>query len=333
MGASSEGIEPHIRNVSTGSLPSGDEVRAAVDEAYETYRHVDEGELTAQIPALAGTERELFGICVAGASGRMYSIGDATVPFTMQSISKAFVFALVCEEVGPQEARRMLGANNTGLPYDSVMAIELSRDQTLNPMVNAGAIATTSLTPGATPEQRWEFILDGLSRFAGRPLSLDRDVYESEVASNLRNEGIAHLMDAYDRMYSDPVEATDLYTKHCSLLVTTEDLAVMGSTLADGGVNPLTGVRVVSADVSRHVLAVLATAGMYELSGDWLYDVGLPGKSGISGGIVTIIPGKGGVGVYSPPLDPAGNSVRGRLVTRYLSEELGLNLFTSVPLS
>ena len=210
----------------------------------------------------------------------MFSVGDARVEFSIQSVSKPFVFALVCDAIGHDVAQEKLGVNSTGLPFNSVMAIELSEDRTLNPMVNAGAIATTSLVPGATSEDRWQFVLEGLSRFAGRELVLDREVYDSEAATNLRNQGIAHLMDSYGRVYSDPDDATDTYTKQCSLLVTAEDLAVMGATLADGGVNPVTRRRVVDAATCTRVLAVLATAGLYELTGDWLYEVGLPGKSG-----------------------------------------------------
>lgn len=332
MGEIAENLEPHLRNVSTGSLPDADVVRELVNDAHRRFSGVSDGHVADYISALAEADPTLFGIAVAGAAGRMFAVGDAAVPFSIQSISKAFVFALVCEQVGPDVARAKLGVNATGLPFNSIMAIELSDDRTLNPMVNAGAIATTSLVPGATSEDKWSFILEGLSRFAGRPLSLDRQVYESEAADNLRNQGAAHLMDSYGSVYSDPEDATDIYTKQCSLSVTAEDLAVMGSTLADGGTNPQTEDRVVSPEVCRHVLAVMATNGMYEHSGDWLYDVGLPGKSGVSGGMVTIVPGKGGVAVFSPPLDEAGNSVRGRLVTHYLSELLGLNLFSSIPL-
>ena len=213
------------------------------------------------------------------------------------------------------------------------MAIELNADRTMNPMVNAGAIATTSLAPGANAEARWRFIREGLSAFAGRELQMDEEVYASEAATNQRNQGIARLLHGYGRMYSDPDEATDIYTRQCALNVTAHDLAVMGATLADGGVNPVTRERVVDEDRCRRVLAVMATAGLYEQSGDWLYEVGLPGKSGVAGGIVTIAPGKGGLGVFSPPLDAAGNSVRGQLVTRFLSERLGLNLFASQPIA
>jgi glutaminase len=221
--------------------------------------------------------------------------------------------------------------NSTGLPFNSVMAIELNADRTMNPMVNAGAIATTSLAPGDTAAAKWAFIQDGLSHFAGRPLELDEEVYRSEAATNFRNRGIAKLLEGYGRMYFDALEATDIYTKQCSLALTVKDLAVMGATLADGGVNPITGERVIDAAHCKRVLAAVATSGLYELSGDWLYEIGLPGKSGVSGGIVTISPGKGGLGTFAPLLDDAGNSVKGQRATKFLSERLGLNLFASQP--
>ena len=199
----------------------------------------------------------------------------------------------------------------------------------MNPLVNAGAIATTSLVPGSTAEEKWENVRVGLSRFAGRELTMSNDVFASESANNLRNQGIAHLLASYQRLYFDPDEATDVYTRQCSLDVTVHDLAVMAATLADGGVNPMTGVQVVGVGVCRRVLAAMATAGLYELSGDWLYEIGMPGKSGVSGGIVTVSPGKGGLATFSPALDAAGNSVRGQLATKYLAERLGLNLFAS----
>ncbi len=319
--------------VSTGYLPAEGDVWAAVVDGYERFRQVEDGNVPDYIPALAAAPADAFGVCVAGVNGGTVAIGDADVEFTIQSISKVFVFALVCDALGHQEARRKLGVNSTGLPFDSVMGIELNATRTMNPMVNAGALATTSLVPGATRAEKFERIVEVLSRFAGRPLEVDVDVYHSEVATNFRNRGIAHLLYGYGRMYSDPELATDVYTRQCALRVTAKDLAVMGATLADGGVNPLTKERAVGQGSCRRVLAVLATSGLYERSGDWLYDVGLPGKSGVSGGLVTISPGKGGVGTYSPPLDRAGNSVRGQRMTTYLSERLGLNLFASAPLA
>ncbi len=317
--------------VSTGSLPSDLEIQAIVSTGYERLRHLDEGRVADYIPALAEASPDAFGVCVAGVHGRVFAIGDADQEFTIQSISKLFVFAMVCDTLGPAEARRNLGVNSTGLPFDSVMGIELNADRTMNPMVNAGALATTSLVPGASPEEKFERIVAALSVFAGRTLVMDDEVYESEAATNDRNRGIAHLLHGYGRLYCDPDVTTDIYTRQCSLRVSARDLAVMGATLADGGVNPLTGARAIAADCCRRVLPVLATAGLYERSGDWLYDVGLPGKSGVSGGIVTVSPGKGGVGTFSPPLDEAGNSVRGQRMTTYLSERLGLNLFASTP--
>jgi glutaminase len=307
--------------VSTGSLPGPERVRALVDEAHARYRELDEGAIADYIPVLARAERRTFGLCVVGVNGGVHAAGDAEHPFSIQSISKPFVFALVCEAIGTEEARRKLGVNATGLPFNSVMAVELNPSRTMNPMVNAGAIAATSAVPGESAAAKWAFILSGLSRFAGRQLAVDEEVYESEAATNLRNRGIAKLLEGYGRMYFDALEATDIYTRQCSINVTVKDLAVMGATLADGGVNPVTGERVVAAAHCPRVLAALATAGLYERSGDWLYDIGLPGKSGVSGGI----------GTFSPLLDAAGNSVRGQRATRFLSERLGLNLFASMP--
>jgi len=198
-------------------------------------------------------------------------------------------------------------------------------------MVNAGAIATTSLAPGSTPEEKWAFIHTGLSRFAGRLLPLNEEVYASASETNFRNRSIARLLQSFDRIYCDPRLATDLYTRQCSLNVSAKDLAVMGATLADGGVNPLTKEQVVEASVCHYALALMATAGLYETSGDWLYDIGLPGKSGIGGGIVAVSPGKGGFGTFAPPLDAAGNSVRGQLAAKFLSQSLGMDLFVSAP--
>ena len=225
--------------VSTGHLPPPEQVRSLVDEAYETYKSVAEGKNSEVYPALARVPSELFGICVVGTSGNVYAVGDAEHEFSIMSVSKPFVFALVCQALGHEEARRRLGVNATGLAFNSLGAIERSADGRTNPMVNSGAIATTSLVPGATPEARWQFIHDGLSRFAGRTLPLNEEVYASATATNFRNQSIARLLQSYDRIYLDPAEATDLYTRQCSLNVSAKDLAVMGATLADGGVNPL----------------------------------------------------------------------------------------------
>ncbi len=317
--------------VSTGSLPPPDHVTALVTEAHELFALVDEGSVSGVYPALAAVSPGLFGIAVVGTDGGVVAVGDAEVELTLMSVSKPFAFALVCEELGPDEVRSRVGVNATGLPFNSLEAIGLGDDGRTNPMVNPGAIATTSLVPGVELEARWAVIADGLSRFAGRELALHDDVYRSASESNHVNRAIADLLTSHGRVAGDAAEALDLYTRQCALAVTARDLAVMGATLADGGVNPLTGERVVSEETCRHTLAVMTTAGMYETSGDWLYDIGLPGKSGIGGGIVTVAPGKGGLGTFSPPLDTAGNSVRGQLAARYLSRALGLDLFASEP--
>lgn len=317
--------------VSTGRLPGADVVVDLLRTAHTLYAPVDTGEVADYIPALADASPELFGLSVVGVDGSVFSVGDADREFSIQSISKPFVLALVCEAIGYDEVMEKVGVNSTGLPFNSVMAIELNEDRTMNPMVNAGAIATTSLVPGATAEEKWQSIRRGLSRFAGRELEIDDEVYASESQTNQRNQGIARLLQSYGRMYCDPLLATDVYTQQCSLRVTVKDLAVMGATLADGGVNPVTRERVVSADTCKRVLAILATAGMYERSGEWLFAIGLPAKSGVSGGIMTAAPGKGGLASFSPPLDSAGNSVRGQLAAKFLSDLLGLNLFSSTP--
>lgn len=319
------------RYTSTGRLPDAAGIQASVDEAYLAYRGVGRGEVATVYPELAAAPPGLFSICVAASSGPLFSAGDVTRAFTLMSIAKPFVFALICDRIGARHARHRLGVNATGLPFDSVAAVESADRGTTNPMVNGGAIAAVSLIPGATAAAKWDFIAAGLSAFAGRELRLDQPTYASALAANQRNQAIALLLASRGALYGDPDEALDLYTRQCCLALTTADLAVMGATLADGGVNPVTGLRVIGAEACRCALAVMATAGMYEASGDWLYDTGVPGKSGVSGGIVAVAPGKGAVATFAPPLDWAGNSVRGQLAVRMLSRRLGLTLFDSEP--
>jgi glutaminase len=325
--------EADFMQISTGELPAAAVVHTLVENAYTRFKPNIEGEQADYYPALAQVPVDLFGICIAGIDGTLYSAGDALFPFTIMSVSKPFVFALVCQVYGAEQVRQKLGVNSTGLPFNSLLALELNPSRLTNPMVNPGAIAATSLVPGASIEAKWQFIYQGLARFAGRELTLNEEVYTSASASNQRNQVIARLLASYDRLYADPMDAVDLYTRQCSLDVTATDLAVMAATLADGGVNPVTKEQVIDRALCPPVLAVMATAGMYETSGDWLYDIGLPGKSGVGGGIITVAPGKGGLGTFSPRLDRAGNSVRGQLATKFLSTHLGLNVFASEPVS
>ena len=315
--------------VSTGRLPGEELVQKLVVEAHERYRTNDDGALSQVYPALERVPRALFGICVAGNGGDVHAAGDVEAELTIMSVAKPFLYALVCEQLGRDEVRRLVGVNATGLPFNSVEAVERSGDGRTNPMVNPGAIAVTSLVPGRNAEERWRFILEGLSGFAGRDLALDDEVYRSASGTNHRNQSLARLLQSYERLYADPAEAVDLYTRQSCLRVTARDLAVMGATLANGGVNPLTHASVVDPESCHCTLAVMATAGLYETSGDWLYDIGLPGKSGIGGGIVTVAPGKGGLGTFAPLLDESGNSVKGQLAAAFLSRRLGLDVFAS----
>ncbi|WP_336651189.1 MULTISPECIES: glutaminase A [unclassified Leucobacter] len=314
----------------TGALPPRSHVAELVAEAHARYAGLDEGEVADYIPVLGAADPARFGLSVVDIEGTSHEVGDVGDTFSIQSISKAFVFALVCEELGHEAVHDRVGVNNTGLAFNSVMAIELNGGSPMNPMVNAGAIATTALVPAASAEERWELVRGGLSRFAGRELELDKTVYRSEAETNHRNRAIGRLLQSYGRLDPDPLETVDVYTRQCALSVTAHDLAVMGATLAAGGVNPATGEQVVSAEVCRDTLTVLASCGMYERSGEWLFEIGLPAKSGVSGGIVAVAPGKGAVGTYSPRLDPAGNSIRGQRACAYLSRALGLNLFASI---
>lgn len=319
------------QQVSTGTLPGWQRVDELVREAHARYAGVAEGVVADYIPVLAEVDPELFGLAVIEVDGGLHDAGDALHPFSIQSISKLFVYAMAIQEHGHEKVRDIVGVNNTGLAFNSVMALELNGGHPMNPMVNAGAIATTALMPGSTSVEQWERVREGLSAFAGRALSLDGVVYASEAETNDRNRALGRLLRSYGRLDGDPDEVVDVYTRQCALNVTAHDLAVMGATLADGGVNPVTGERVVSADVCRDTLAVVAATGLYERSGEWLFEIGLPAKSGVAGGIVAVSPGKGAVAGFSPRLDSAGNSVRSQLAIAHLSRALGLNLFASAP--
>jgi len=317
--------------VSTGRLPTPEEVQRLLDEAHGRFAAETAGQNSQVYPVLARVPTDLFGLCIVGASGNVYQAGDSEYEFSIMSVSKPFVFALICGVIGVEEARAKIGVNATGYPYNSLAGIERNAAGLTNPMVNSGAIATTSLMPGSSHEEKWKFLHEGLSRFAGRTLPMNDEVLESALATNFRNQSIARMLQSCGAIYADPAKTVDLYTRQCSLNVSAKDLAVMAATLADGGFNPATKEQVIEPSVCHYVLAVMATAGLYETSGDWLYDIGLPGKSGISGGILAVSPGKGGLGTFAPPLDKAGNSVKGQLAAKFLSQQLGMDLFVSKP--
>ena len=317
--------------VSTGHLPPEEHVRLLVEEAYNRIRGNADGDVSHVYPSLASVDPDKFGICVANTRGLTATAGDAEVEFTIMSVAKPFIFALMCGVHTPNTVAQFVGLNATGRRFNSVGAIEDRPDGKTNPMVNPGAIATTSMSPGVNTEEKWRFIQQGLSRFAGRELKIDEEVFASASTTNSINRAIGDLLRSYGRLATDSEETVDLYTRQSCLRVTARDLAVMAATIAAGGVNPLTGERVVDQMSCRCALVVMATGGLYETSGEWLYTIGLPGKSGIGGGIVTVSPGKGGLGTFAPRLDAAGNSVKGQLAAAFLSHQLGLDLFVAAP--
>lgn len=319
------------RFVSTGTLPAASEVRQRLLETHEQYAAVTDGCTSTVYPALAGVDPDRFGLAVASVTGTVHAVGDATHRFAIMSAVKPFVYAIACQHLGAAQVRHRIGANATGEPFNAAGAVERAPGGRTNPMVNAGAIATVGLLPGVGLEDRWGRLRTALSRFAGRDLDLDDEVYRSAATTNQRNRSLAWLLSSLGTLEADPFETVELYTRACCLAVDVQDLAIMGAVLADGGLQPVTAQRVVDLAACRETLAAMITAGMYETSGDWLCEVGLPAKSGIAGGIITVAPGKGALGTFSPRLDSAGNSVRGTLAARSLSRSLGLDLLASTP--
>lgn len=304
-----------------GTAPAPSDVLLALEEAHSLFSSETGGVVSDLYPPLAVADPETFGLGFVDTEGRARVAGDSTVPFVLMSVAKPFTFALACDSVGVEEAGRRIGVDATGLGFNSLEAIERRRDPG-NPMVNAGAMATVDLLG----EDAWDVISDGLSRFAGRQLDLDTDVFDAVTATNQRNRAIVHMLDALGLLATEARSVLDTYSRQCCVRVTPQDLACMGATLANGGVNPVTGERVVSHGASSATLAVMLTAGLYETSGRWLYEVQLPGKSGVSGGIVGVSPGMGAFATYSPPIDHAANSVRGQAAALHLARRLGLGI-------
>ncbi len=300
-------------------------VTDALGALIATVRRIDPaGELADYIPELAHADPDGFAVAATAVRGHSYAAGDAERLFTIQSVSKPFVYALALEALGRDAVLERIGVEPSGEPFNAISFDQAGRPA--NPMINAGAIVATSLIPASDADERFTVIREGLSTFAGRPLDLAYDVYASESATGDRNRGLAHLARASGMLGSPVPDAVEPYFQQCSLLVDTGDLAMMAATLANGGEHPVTGVRVVSAPVARDVLSVMASCGMYDRSGDWMFRVGMPAKSGVGGGIVAVTPGQYGIGVFSPPLDAAGNSSRGVVALQVLSAEFGLHM-------
>lgn len=301
-------------------------LKKALGEAHQRFRRIDTGKNADYIPYLAGVDRNLFGLAAVTVKGEVLTVGDTDHPFAIESISKVFTLALAMSQLGPEKIAERIGVEPTGLPFNSVMAVELEDNHTVNPLVNAGAISTVSLlqTGGA---DRFTILDNFYDKLAGEPLNVLEDVYVSESETNTRNRGLANLLLSYDRLYCPVDEALDVYTRQCSVGVTTRQLAMMGAVLANGGVQPVTGERLIAADHVPKILSVMQMSGFYDGSGRWAYETGLPGKTGVGGGIVVIVPGKVALAAFSPPLDEQGNSVRGQLALQYVAQTMGYNIF------
>lgn len=308
--------------------PREEQLKAAVNDAYQMFKSDTAGKNADYIPYLAKVDSKLFGIAVVTTDNKSYTLGDISYSFSIQSIAKVFTLALAMEELGADKVFEKIGNEPTGRPFNSVVAVVDMPTHTGNALVNAGAIATVSLVPGKSANEKWNKILAYYSQAAGEKLSLIDEVYQSEAATNQGNRALAALLLKYDRIYADPMESVDVYTKECSVGVNVKQLAQMGATLANGGVNPVTGERVMKAEDIPEILSAMTMAGLYDGSGGWAWHVGLPAKSGVGGGILAVVPGKGAIAVFAPPLDEAGNSVKAQKVISYVAQKLSLNLYS-----
>lgn len=314
---------------------TGAEIQSAIDAAYAKYKDLQEGAVADYIPALGRVDPKIYGIALVTADGKVYTAGDLKSEVSIQSISKVFTLAKVLDEQGPELIANTIGVDATGMRFNSIVSIEFSNKllggPEMNSLVNPGAISTTSMVKGGSRDEVWKSILSYYSEFAGRPLSVNEEVFKSESDTNQRNQAIGYLMYAYGYIKDNPMQATDIYTEQCSVSVNAKDLAMMAGTIANAGKNPVTKKQVMKSENVSHLLAVMATAGLYDDSGKWLYKTGLPGKSGVGGGIIAVSPGKFGIAVISPPVDDAGNSVRAQLAIADISNALGGNPYAAKP--
>jgi glutaminase len=312
-----------------GGGPPAAVIQQALTAAYDKYKDLQEGKNADYIPALAQVDPNLFGIVLVTADGKVYTAGDVESTVSIQSISKVFTLAKVMEEQGGSAVEDNVGVDATGQVFNSITAIEQYKGAEMNPFVNAGAITTTSMLAGDERDHIWKSLIGWYGDFAGRALDVDKPVFKSESDTNQRNQAISMLMYAYEHIKKNPLQATDIYTEQCAVAVNARDLAIMAATLANGGRNPVTGKQVMSTANVPGVLAVMATAGLYDDSGKWLFATGLPAKSGVGGGLIAVSPGKFGIAVVSPPLDAAGNSVRGQKAITDISNALRGNPYAS----
>lgn len=312
------------------STPSAQVLKRVVQESYDRFKNVRDGANADYIPELAKVPSELFGVVIVTARGDVYTAGDVDYAFSIQSVSKPFTAALVMQEQGNANAiAEKIGVEPTGLPFNSLLATQILKATSVNPLVNSGAIASVSTVKAGDAQERFAKIINFFQGLAADKLTVLEDVYQSEAATNQRNRAHAYILAASERIYSDPMEAVDVYTRQCSIGVTAKQLGVMGATLANGGVNPVTGARIINAKYVPKLLAVMMLAGFYNESGMWAFTAGLPAKTGVGGGIVAVVPGKMAIVGFSPRVNEAGNSVRSMMAIEYIADQLGVNLFGS----
>jgi glutaminase len=310
-----------------GPIPK--DLQSVVKAAYDKFKDDQSGKNADYIPELAKVPSELFGVVIVTAKGKVYTAGDVDYAFSIQSVSKPFTAALVMQEQGADAIKEKIGVEPTGQKFNSILATQIIPQVSVNPLVNSGAIASVSMVQATSADERFNKILGFFDELSGAKLTVIDSVYKSEAATNQRNRAHGYILAASERIYSDPMEAVDVYTKQCSIGVTAKQLGIMGATLANGGVNPVTGKRVLDAKYVPKVLAIMMMAGFYNESGDWAYTTGLPAKTGVGGGIVAIVPGEMAIVAFSPRVNDAGNSVRSAKAINQIVEQLDLNLFGS----
>lgn len=310
----------------TSERPISSPIQDYLQSLHDAFAGVKEGAVATYIPELAKADPAWFGICLVTAGGNIYEVGDSQQPFTIQSISKPFVYGLALEDHGRAHVLSKVSTEPTGDAFNSI-SLEPGTGRPRNPMINAGAIATTSLVEGKTPATRLRRLLEMFGLHAGRTLTIDQTVYRSESETGHRNRAIGHMLRNFDILTTDPIPSVELYFQQCSVSVTARDLGIMAATLANRGVNPVTGRQALRGEYVESVLSVMGSCGMYDYAGEWIYNIGMPAKSGVAGGIIAVLPGQLGIGVFSPPLDARGNSVRGIRVCDAISRHCDLHLF------
>lgn len=305
------------------------DLQSVVKEAYDKCKDLKGGKNADYIPFLAKIDPNLFGITVCLPTGEIIEAGDTEYVFGIESISKVHTAVLILEQYGAEAVMKQIGADATGLPFNSILAILMENDHPSTPLVNAGAISADSMVkPVGDAEAKWQAIVENMTDLCGSELKLLDELYQSESETNYNNRAIAWLLKNYNRIYDNPQMSLDLYTRHCSMGVTTKQLAIAGCTIANRGKNPVTGKQVFNESLMPNIVSLVASVGFYEHTGDWIYTSGIPAKTGVGGGVMGMLPGVFGIAAFAPPLDKAGNSVKAQAAIKYIAREIGVNVFS-----